>query len=75
MMITSKLTSKFQATVPTPVRKALHLKAGDTVGFEIDGSQVTLRHVTPLGLAFAQALEATLGEWSSKEDELAFKDL
>ena len=75
MMITSRLTSKFQATVPTPVRKALHLKAGDMIGFDIEGTRVTLRHVTPLDLAFVQALEATLGEWSSKEDEQAFKDL
>ena len=75
MIITSKLTSKFQATVPTPVRKALQLKAGDLIGFEIEGTRVTLRHVTPLDLAFAQALEGTLGEWSSKEDEQAFKDL
>ena len=75
MLITSRLTSKFQATVPTPVRKALRLKAGDMIGFEIDGTRVTLRHVTPLDLAFAQALEGTLGEWSSKEDEQAFKDL
>ena len=75
MLIKSRLTSKFQATVPGPVRKALQLKAGDMIGFDIEGSQVTLRHVTPLDLAFAQALEGTLGEWSSKEDELAFKDL
>ena len=74
-MITSRLTSKFQATVPTPVRKALHLKAGDMIGFDIEGTRVTLRHVTPLDLAFVQALEATLGEWSSKEDEQAFKNL
>ena len=75
MLITSRLTSKFQATVPTPVRKALGVKAGDLIGFEIEDSQVTLRHVTPLDLAFAQALEGTLGEWSSKKDEQAFKDL
>lgn len=75
MLITSRLTSKFQATVPTPVRKALGVKAGDLIGFEIEDSQVTLRHVTPLDLAFAQALEGTLGEWSSNEDEQAFKDL
>ena len=37
MLHTSRLTSKFQATVPTPVRKALQLKAGDVVGFEMTG--------------------------------------
>ena len=75
MLITSKLTSKFQATFPTPVRKALQLKAGDLVGFEVEGSKVQLRHVTPLDIAFAQALEGTLGEWSSPADDNAFKDL
>ena len=75
MLPSSKLTSKFQTTVPLPVRKALHLKAGDMVGFEIEGNDVRLRRATPLDLAFSQALEATLSEWSSKADELAFKDL
>lgn len=75
MLQTSKLTTKFQATVPTSVRKVLQLKAGDLVGFEIDGNEVRLRRATPLDLAFAQALEGTLSEWSSKEDDQAFKDL
>jgi len=75
MLPTSKLTSKFQATVPLPVRKALHLKAGDLVGFEIEGNEVRLRRATPLDLAFTQALEGTLSEWSSKEDDKAFKGL
>ncbi len=75
MLHTSRLTSKFQATVPTPVRKALQLKAGDVVGFEIEGSEVRLRRATPLDLAFTQALEGTLSEWSSELDDKAFKDL
>lgn len=75
MLHSSKLTSKFQATVPTPVRKALGLKAGDLIGFEIEGGEVRLRRATPLDLAFAQAVEGTLTEWSSDEDDRAFKDL
>lgn len=75
MLHTSKLTSKFQATVPTPVRKALHLSAGDLIGFEVQGDQVVLRRATPLDLAFAQAMEGTLTEWSSAEDDQAFKSL
>ena len=75
MLHTSKLTSKFQATVPTPVRKALQLKAGDLIGFEVEGDEVRLRRATALDLAFAQALEGTLSEWSSKQDDEAFKDL
>jgi AbrB family looped-hinge helix DNA binding protein len=75
MLHTSKLTSKFQATVPTPVRKALQLKAGDLIGFEIEGDEVRLRRATALDLVFAQALEGTLSEWSSKQDDEAFRDL
>lgn len=75
MLQTSKLTTKFQTTIPTSVRKVLQLKAGDMVGFEIDGNEVKLRRATPLDLAFTQALEGTLSEWSSKADDQAFKDL
>lgn len=75
MLQTSKLTTKFQTTIPTSVRKVLQLKAGDMVGFEIDGNEVKLRRATPLDLAFTQALEGTLSEWSSQADDRAFKDL
>lgn len=75
MLHTSKLTEKYQATVPTTVRKALKLAAGDLVGFEVFGTQVRLSRVRPIDLAFTQALEATLEEWSSKKDDQAFKDL
>jgi antitoxin PrlF len=72
---TSKLTSKYQATVPTQVRKALKLSSGDLVGFEVNGNEVKLVRVSPLDVAFAQALEGTLQEWSSAKDDQAFKDL
>ena len=75
MLQTSRLTTKYQATVPTSVRKLLQLKAGDLVGFEIEGNEVRLRRATPLDVAFTQALEETLAEWSSKQDDQAFKDL
>ena len=75
MLQTSRLTTKYQATVPTSVRKLLQLKAGDLVGFEIEGNKVRLRRATPLDVAFTQALEGTLAEWSSEQDDQAFKNL
>ncbi len=75
MLQTSRLTTKYQATVPTSVRKLLQLKAGDLVCFEIEGNEVRLRRATPLDVAFTQALEGTLAEWSSEQDDQAFKDL
>ena len=75
MLQTSKLTSKFQTTVPLAVRKVLNLKVGDLVGFEVIGDEIKLRRATPLDVAFAQALAGTLTEWSSAADDLAFADL
>lgn len=75
MLQTSKLTAKYQATVPTSIRKVLKLNAGDLIGFEIVGNEVRISRASPLDLAFSQALEGTLEEWSSEKDDLAFKDL
>ena len=42
---------------------------------EIEGDVVRLRRTTPLDMAFTQALEDSLTEWSSKEDDKAFLSL
>ena len=75
MLQTVKLTSKYQTTVPLPVRQALHLSVGDLIEFEIKNNVVTLRRATPIDLAFTQALEGSVQEWSSAADDQAFKDL
>jgi antitoxin PrlF len=72
---TSKLTKKYQATIPQPVRNLLQLEAGDAIAFEIDGNDVHIRKAGPLDLAFASALEGTLSEWNSEADEEAYRDL
>jgi AbrB family looped-hinge helix DNA binding protein len=72
---TSKLTRKYQATIPEGVRKALGLRAGDSIAFDLEGEKVRLRKARPVDLAFAQALEGTLQEWGSAADEKAFRDL
>jgi AbrB family looped-hinge helix DNA binding protein len=72
---TSKLTSKYQATIPEPVRRLLGLKAGDTVAFDIQDGTVYLRKARPLDMAFAEAIEDTLGEWASDSDEEAYRGL
>jgi len=72
---TSKLTSKYQATIPEPVRRVLHLRAGDAIAFDIEDNQIRLRKAVPLDLAFARAVEGTLSEWDSAADEEAYRDL
>jgi len=71
----SKLTSKYQATIPESVRKTLGLKAGDSVTFDIDRDEIRIRKTQPFDLAFAQSLEHTLSEWNSDADEEAYRDL
>jgi len=72
----SKLTTKGQATVPLSVRKRLHLKPGDTVIFEESkAGTVRIRKAEPLDLEFLSALEKTLSEWNSDNDQRAYRDL
>ncbi|MFI5334130.1 MAG: type II toxin-antitoxin system PrlF family antitoxin [Chlamydiales bacterium] len=72
----TKLTSKYQATVPREIRKHLHLRKGDQIMYELlPDDTVIVRRVTPLDLDYFQALNATLSEWETAEDEQAYKDL
>jgi len=75
--ITSKLTTKCQATIPEKIRGILNLQAGDSVVFDItQDEKVFIRKATPIDFEFAQALEGTLvSEWLSEYDEEAYRDL
>lgn len=75
MNAVAKLTTKFQATIPAPVRKVLEIKQDDTVAFDIRDGVVTLHRATPTDIAFAKAVEGTLSEWYSEADERAYRDL
>jgi len=72
---TSKLTKKYQATVPAVVRKKLKLKAGDVIAFEIENETIKLRKASPIDIEFSSALVPTLSEWESQNDEEAYNDL
>ena len=71
----SRLTSKGQTTIPVEIRKALRLKSGDGVLFEMGHGKVTLRRVDPLDRTFLKLSETAFEEWNSAEDEAAFRDL
>ena len=71
----SKLTKKYQATVPKAVRQKLNLAAGDSIAFEIDNDIIKVRKARPIDLAFSNALVSTLNEWNSENDEEAYHDL
>jgi antitoxin PrlF len=72
---TSKLTTKYQATIPEPVRKILHLGSGDVIAFDIEDDGIHVRKARPTDLLFAKALEGTMSEWESVADEESYRDL
>ena len=71
----SRLMSKYQATIPQAIRRKLNLKPGDAVVFEIENDTVTVRRATALDKEYAKAIEGTLTEWLSKEDDEAYGGL
>lgn len=71
-MITSKLTSKAQTTIPLPVRNALRLAPGDELAYAIDGDRVIL---TRAERAPADDPFATFNEWTSESDRVGYADL
>lgn len=72
-MITSKLTSKAQTTIPQPVRTALRVRAGDDLAYQIDGDRVILtRARQPAG---TDDPFLTFEEWNSDADRKAYGDL
>jgi antitoxin PrlF len=72
-MITSRLTSKAQTTIPQPIRAALKLKEGDELAYEIRGEQVVLTKARQV--AEGDDPFRTFGEWNSAADRKAYADL
>jgi antitoxin PrlF len=75
MTYTSRLARDGQVEIPRQVRESLGLTTGDLVSYEIRDREVILKRVEAFDAPFHQALSTTLDEWSSPEDEEAFRDL
>ncbi|MDA9440661.1 MULTISPECIES: AbrB/MazE/SpoVT family DNA-binding domain-containing protein [unclassified Bradyrhizobium] len=71
-MITSKLTTKAQTTIPQAVRTALHLKEGDEIAYTITGDKVVLTKAEP---ALVDDPFVTFSEWDSEADRKAYGSL
>ena len=68
-MITSKITSKAQTTIPQAVREALHIHEGDALCYQIETDRVILTKAQrrPVEEPFA-----AFGEWASENDQKAY---
>ena len=71
-MITSKLTSKAQTTIPQPVRAALKLREGDEIAYEIEAGRVIL---TRARKDQRDDPFRTFEEWNSAADRKAYGKL
>jgi antitoxin PrlF len=71
-MITSRLTSKAQTTIPQPVRVALGLREGDALAYRIEQGHVILTRATR---DVADDPFATFSEWESEADRHAYAGL
>jgi antitoxin PrlF len=71
----SKVTTKYQATIPLEVREFLGVRQGDAVQYLIERGEVKLKRVTTPDLAYLAAVEKTLTEWDGAADNDAFRDL
>jgi len=71
-MITSRLSSKAQTTIPRPVRVALGLTEGDTLVYELVDGQVVLRRLGPHA---SEDPFAHFDEWDGEADSVAYADL
>jgi antitoxin PrlF len=68
----SKVTTKYQTSLPKEVRERLSVQAGDYVTFEIKGKVVTLRKVENLDKNLLKLMQQNMQEWNSKEDDEQF---
>ncbi len=72
VMITSKLTSKAQTTIPQPVRIALHLHEGDEITYRIVENHVIL---TKALHEQGEDPFVLFSEWGSAADCRAYEQL
>ena len=73
-MITAKVTSKFQTTIPKKIREKLDIHSNDTIVFEIEDDHTIIRKMNVVDTGYLKALESTLEEWNSEKDS-AYDDL
>lgn len=71
----SRLTKKYQATIPAAAREALGVEPGDSIVFKIEAGQVIVKKASNVDWSYLQAVSNTLSEWDSAADEKAYGNL
>lgn len=74
-MITSRLTTKAQTTIPQPVRSALGVQPGDELAYVIEADRVVIVKAPISTHPQTDNPFATFSEWESEADKLAYATL
>ena len=72
----ARVTAKGQATIPKRIREAAHIREGDMLAFDLDSNnRITIKRIdAPIDHELS-ALQETLSEWNSPQDDEAWRDL
>ena len=72
----ARVTAKGQATIPKRIREAAHIREGDMLAFDLDSNnRIIIRRIDSTIDSELLALQETLSEWNSPQDEAAWRDL
>ena len=72
----ARVTAKGQATIPKRIRDAANIKEGDMLAFDVDSNnRIIIKRIDPSTDFALSALQGTLSEWNSAQDEEAWRDL
>jgi AbrB family looped-hinge helix DNA binding protein len=76
IMELARVTAKGQATIPKRIREAAHIREGDMLAFDLDSNnRIIIKRIGPSIDTELSALQETLSEWNSPQDEEAWRDL
>ena len=75
-MKSSKLTTRFQVTIPKEIREALNLKAGDSLSVSaLESGYILINKEYPGEKEYYETITPLLADWDSPEDDEAFAHL
>ena len=74
-MKVARMSARGRTTIPRSIREAAGIYAGDTLAFEVRGERVVVRKASRDGDGATRDVFEIMSEWTSSEDEDAWRDL
>ena len=74
-MKVARMSARGRTTIPRSIREAAGIYVGDTLAFEVRGQQVVIRKASRDRDGATRDAFEIMSEWTSSEDEEAWRDL